>query len=191
MGSLKNILGMMGVPEKDKAKIRVLYDASSTIYRELYGDEQKKKYSSLSKEYLPALKEVVLDAGCGVGLFVEIIGSKVYYVGIDISLESLYKSPKSILDKVTDYVYCDVEMPPFRRKSFDKVYSFTQIHHSSDPISLINTLISLSKSFTIVSFLKKVYSQLPGICSNAYRIIDSKVDWIVIYKEGKYNRLNQ
>lgn len=178
---------MRGVPEKDKARIRVFYDASSPVYRELYGEEQKEKYLSISDKTLPLPKEVVLDVGCGVGLFAEFINRDVYYIGVDISLKSLYKAPRKRPDKIVDYIYCDIEAPPFREKSFDKVYSFTHIHHSPDPMRTINILTSLSRDVVVVTFLKKVFDNIPNIKINAHQIIDSYVDWIVIYRVDKYN----
>jgi|Deesub1362B_J571_1020462.scaffolds.fasta_scaffold00003_54 SAM-dependent methyltransferase len=172
---------MSSLPIKDKVRIRSLYDASSVIYRELYGDEQRYKYSSISNKYLPSQYESILDAGCGISLFAENISEKVYYVGIDISLKSLSLGKALHSRENTDYIYGDIDSPPFRAKSFDKVYSFTQIHHEQDHLNTLDILKNLAQTYLVVSYLKKVFEEPPDVPLTTLEIVDGGVDWIGIY----------
>lgn len=115
------------------------YDILSERYDELYGEEQVGKYKNVVKIYGGNLG-VVLDAGCGTGLFLEYVKHSreveyLLYVGVDISLGML-RIARLRKDNTSDFIYADVHKLPFRDKCFDTTVSITVIHHLNHKIAL-------------------------------------------------------
>ena len=76
----------------------------------------------LLKKY--KIKGLILDAGCGVGLKLEVLkGYRV--VGFDISIEGLKVAKESNFPLVR----ASIHILPFKDKSFDLVYSFQVLQH--------------------------------------------------------------
>lgn len=167
-------------PVKDKETIKKLYDASSPTYNQLYQDEQFMKYRSVPKMFMPNINDTVLDAGCGTGLLYDFFLNNnmkaVYYVGMDISMGQLLIAKRKNFNANIDLVYGDVDVPPFREKSFTHIFLITILHHSLDYTYTINILKKITKKVLITSFLKKVFINPPinGI------IVDGGADWVII-----------
>jgi ubiquinone/menaquinone biosynthesis C-methylase UbiE len=151
---------------KDKKTIKERYDnLGSTLYDIRYTLEQQAKYSFILKE----LKEqdLILDNGCGTGLFLPILDYTV--VGIDISNKLL---EKAIDRKRTAHhlIQGDSEYLPLRDSIFSAVVSVTVIQNLTNPKILAkeSTRISKPGSIIIISSLKKIYNEgtLRNIISN-------------------------
>ncbi|RLI90664.1 MAG: hypothetical protein DRO65_02470 [Candidatus Altiarchaeales archaeon] len=104
------------------------YDAVSRTYDDLYGLEQRLKYEAILEGI--NLCGLILDAGCGTGLFYEYVEKLCEYVGFDIS----YYMVKRCTVKYGKYwnanfICCDLEMPPFRPNVFDCIVAVTVVHH--------------------------------------------------------------
>ena len=71
---------------KDKRKVMQRYDLTAQMYDERYAEEQETKYR-VSLENLNVTGCVVLDVGCGSGLFFSHVAAQAsMVVGVDISL---------------------------------------------------------------------------------------------------------
>lgn len=107
--------------------------------------------------------KLVLDAGCGMGRFMEVAlkyGATV--VGIDLSLaveaahENLAHHPEA------HFVQADLFRLPFRPETFDLIYSLGVLHHTPDPSGALQGLVRLLKpggriSITLYSGYNRVY----------------------------------
>ncbi len=92
----------------------------------------------------------VLDAGCGFGRHAAVAarwGAEV--VAMDSSTEAVESAAKNLApggpSGSADIVQGDVRRPPFRRETFDHVYSFGVLHHVTDPAAAFAGLNSVLK----------------------------------------------
>jgi SAM-dependent methyltransferase len=107
--------------------------------------------------YVPDTKalrgRVVLDAGCGPGRLIPVAaGAAEYVVGLDFGSHierAAYRCRH--LDNV-DFVQGSVLSPPFRKETFDSVYSLGVLHHTPDPRSAclrLSTLLREGGAFAV------------------------------------------
>jgi SAM-dependent methyltransferase len=107
--------------------------------------------------------KVVLDAGCGMGRFAEIVqqhGGE--YVGLDYSLAiDAAQSNAGHLPNV-HFVQADIFNPPFKDQAFDLIFSLGVLHHTPDPRRAFASLPRVLKpggklSVTVYDAGNKVY----------------------------------
>ncbi|PUA32123.1 MAG: hypothetical protein B7O98_05450 [Zestosphaera tikiterensis] len=110
------------------------YEELSSVYDELYGDEQRSKYAIINEvltEMNIRLKDVVVDVGCGSGGLINdaLISDVLYYVGLDLSPKLLSKAREKLenLSLVGDVVAGDMFIMPFRSNSIKTLISVTAI----------------------------------------------------------------
>lgn len=143
-----------------KKKIQESYDAlGGRIYDIRYTEEQNKKYKIILDRIPPRSDNLILDCGCGTGLFLEMI--KVQSVGIDLSIILLEKALERNLLGNFNLVQADIEYLPFRNQVFNQIYSVTVFHNLKNPENGLNEIKRVSKkdSQIVVTGLKKAYSE--------------------------------
>lgn len=95
----------------------------------------------------------VLEAGCGRGYLEmavsELVGKKGLAVGLDMSTSILmFSSRKNRLTKNPDsaqYVRGNIDRAPFKKRSFDIIYSFGVLHHTPNTYNAFKSLLPLLK----------------------------------------------
>ena len=112
----------------------------------IWDNEYERCMSPLRKEHLTS-HHIVADFGCGMGRMIyRASKEKARFVGIDLSnaIESaslLCKNRNNVI-----FVQGDILNPPFKKGSFDTIYSVGVLHHLPDGISKgITILIKLLK----------------------------------------------
>jgi ubiquinone/menaquinone biosynthesis C-methylase UbiE len=116
-----------------KKESACFYDETATSYRELYTEEQMRKYDAALKVLRDPFLGIVLDVGCGQGLFLQrIFANSTLRVGIDVSLGML-AGAKKVTGFVADFLCADADHLPFREQVFDSVFSFTLLQNMPDP----------------------------------------------------------
>jgi ubiquinone/menaquinone biosynthesis C-methylase UbiE len=94
----------------------------------------------------PKPGEVILDAGCGTGVFtldILSIGSQV--IGLDISLPMLIHAGKKLKGFPFERVLADISNLPFPESSFDKVVSVTAVEFIKDAQGAVKELFRVTK----------------------------------------------
>jgi SAM-dependent methyltransferase len=89
----------------------------------------------------------VLDAGCGMGRFMEVAASEgAEVVGLDLSLavERAWRETKH--RSQVHVVQGDILRPPFRKDAFDAVYSIGVLHHTPDTRQAFRALHGLLRA---------------------------------------------
>ncbi len=114
------------------------YDSLSSSYDELYGSEQRDKYSKILGKVKLRKESILADLGCGTSeliMYKDVSQLTKYYVGIDISLKLLEFASKKIADLgvLTDLIAGDVFALPFRESAFDTAVSISVIR-CGDPV---------------------------------------------------------
>lgn len=129
------------------------YDSVSEGYNELYGEEQLKKWDISKKMVSFSKTDIVLDLGCGTGIFIPEIAKQVkMVVGIDASEGMVKKAPKP--ENVV-YIISDAGDIPFEDNYFNKVISFTMIQDIEDWEPVLSEIKRVCRGDVILSFLKR------------------------------------
>jgi ubiquinone/menaquinone biosynthesis C-methylase UbiE len=136
------------------------YDLTADMYEERYAEEQQAKYRA-ALESVDAAGGVVLDVGCGTGLFFSQVAAQAsMVVGIDISRKLLLKAGDKAKKLSNVFVMqVDADHLPFREGSFDAVFAFTVLQNMPKPSETLCELKWVAKlgGSVAVTGLKKAF----------------------------------
>jgi ubiquinone/menaquinone biosynthesis C-methylase UbiE len=137
------------------------YDVTAKGYDELHGEEQNAKYQATLKN-IDVFGGVVLDVGCGSGLFFKDVADKAKLViGIDFSrnLLLLAKDKARGLGNVF-VVQSDADHLPFVDGLFDGVFAFTVLQNMPQFSVALDEWRRVAKKNgkVVVTALKKAFS---------------------------------
>ena len=94
----------------------------------------------------PKQGEIILDAGCGTGIFTtDILSSGSQVIGLDISLPMLIQAKKKLKEYPFWIILADMLNLPFPESSFDKVVSVTALEFVEDAKGAIGELFRITK----------------------------------------------
>ena len=94
----------------------------------------------------PKRGEIVLDAGCGTGVFtLDIVSSGSGVVGLDISLPMLIQAGKKLKGLPFQRVLGDMSSLPFLENAFDKVISVTALEFIEDAKEAVEELFRVTR----------------------------------------------
>lgn len=114
---------------KHKRGVKKRYDLTARMYDARYEEEQEAKYQAALADV--KLEGLVLDVGCGTGLFFKHTSSKAKTViGVDISKSLLLlagERAKTVGN--VSLVQADADHLPFKNGVFDKVFAFTLLQN--------------------------------------------------------------
>lgn len=114
----------------EKRRVLELYKNLAPVYEQIY-NEQWEKYWLVSSQ----VGQKVADAGCGVGISLEVLDS--YVVCLDLSPDMLSRA-RERRGMWGELVQADFWMPPFRNEAFD-----TALFISAEDPSLFDQLAAL------------------------------------------------
>jgi malonyl-CoA O-methyltransferase len=145
---------------KEKNKIMQRYNTTADSYDEQYGEEQARKYRK-ALESVDVAGKMVLDVGCGSGLFFrEVVDKANFVVGVDISHKLLLKAQVNAKGfKDVFVLQADADNLPFKDGLFDAVFSFTVLQNMPQPTRTIQELGRVAKKNgrVAVTGLKKAF----------------------------------
>ncbi len=136
------------------------YDVLYSSYDELYRGEQFAKYSAALSS-IGNIRGLILDAGCGTGLFYEylrrsMVDNRFEYFGVDKSLNMLRRA-RARIDEQAHLMAACVELMPFRSDIFSYIFSFTVFHEVDIDKALTEIRrIGVCGAYVVISLLKKV-----------------------------------
>ncbi|MFW6132191.1 MAG: class I SAM-dependent methyltransferase [Candidatus Aminicenantaceae bacterium] len=132
----------------DKEKVGSFYNVVWTEYIPQYKESEKHWEIFYSSEEVK--NKSVLDAGCGTGIFSIIFSNKGAspITGIDISEGSL-QTGRNLMKKFNikniNFMKQDMLRLPFDNESFDIVWAWGTVHHTTAPFKAISELIRVLK----------------------------------------------
>ncbi len=145
---------------REKRTIKQRYDVTAASYDEQYAAEQERKYKK-ALENVNVAGKVVLDVGCGSGLFFSQVADPASaVVGVDISSKLLLKAKKNAnAFKNTFVLQADADHLPFRDFFFDVVFAFTVLQNMPKPSETLIELRRVTKKDhkIVVTGLKKAF----------------------------------
>jgi 2-polyprenyl-3-methyl-5-hydroxy-6-metoxy-1,4-benzoquinol methylase len=128
--------------------------------------------------------KLVLDVGCGMGRFAEIIlkyGGTV--VGIDLSYAVDAAWTNMGQHARANFVQANVFSLPFAPESFDLIYSLGVLHHTPDPRAAFNCLPALLKpGGTLMTTFYAAYNKAYVAASEFWRRVFRPVPRPLLYK---------
>ncbi|MGA3206989.1 MAG: methyltransferase domain-containing protein [Syntrophales bacterium] len=107
----------------------------------------RKYESELILNFLnPAPGELILDAGCGTGMFTrDIISKGSQVIGLDISFPMLRRAREKSGGVRFHPIWGDMSTPPFREESFNKVVSITALEFIAEAKSAVAELFRVAR----------------------------------------------
>jgi ubiquinone/menaquinone biosynthesis C-methylase UbiE len=94
----------------------------------------------------PTQGEIILDAGCGTGVFtLDILSLGARIIGLDISLPMLTRAAQKAGEYPFQTVLADMATLPFQENSFDKVVSVTAIEFFKGAKDVVRELFRVTK----------------------------------------------
>jgi ubiquinone/menaquinone biosynthesis C-methylase UbiE len=94
----------------------------------------------------PRQDEIILDAGCGTGIFtLDILSSGSKVIGLDLSLPMLKRAEEKLKRYPVQMVLADMLNLPFPEGSFDKVASITALEFIEDGNAAVGELFRVTK----------------------------------------------
>ncbi|HMK95456.1 MAG TPA: class I SAM-dependent methyltransferase [Candidatus Limnocylindrales bacterium] len=145
---------------KSKRRVMQQYDLTADMYEERYREEQQAKYKA-SLENVDVAGSIVLDVGCGTGLFFSQVADQVRMVlGVDFSRKLLLKAKNQAKKFSNAFVLrADVDYLPFSEGFFDAVFAFTVLQNMPEPSETLNELKRVAKpgGSVVVTGLKKAF----------------------------------
>ena len=116
------------------------------------GSLVKKYESELMLDFLkPAPGEMILDAGCGTGVFTrDIISRGSQVIGLDISFPMLRRAREKSGGVRFHPIWGDISTLPFREESFDKVISVTALEFIAEAKAAVAELFRVARRGGVV-----------------------------------------
>jgi ubiquinone/menaquinone biosynthesis C-methylase UbiE len=109
---------------KDAESIAKWYDALSSSYDELYGEEQGKKHREVLKLLGNREFKIIIDVGCGTGKLLGLISQRSELcIGIDLSAQMLSRAKRRGIDTGIQLIRADASHLPLREQIADGVSS--------------------------------------------------------------------
>jgi ubiquinone/menaquinone biosynthesis C-methylase UbiE len=145
---------------KDKRRVMKRYDLTADMYEERYAEEQRAKYRA-ALENINVDGSVVLDVGCGTGLFFSQVAANVNMVlGVDFSRKPLLRAKDEGKKLGNVFVLqADADHLPFKEGFFDAVFAFTVLQNMPKPSETLRELKRVAKlgGSIVVTGLKKAF----------------------------------
>ncbi len=147
---------------RKKRSVMRRYNLTAQIYDSRYREEQAAKYKAALKDVNVGASDVVLDLGCGSGLFFhEVAAEAGSVVGVDISKQLLLLARERAAEfPSTLLVLADADHLPFLVGVFSRVFAFTVLQNMPKPKETLIELKHVSKPDTlfVVTGLKATLS---------------------------------
>jgi len=145
-----------------KRKIIRRYDLTAQMYDARYSEEQEAKYKVAIEGLHVSNRSLILDVGCGTGLFFTYVDKKAkLVVGVEISSKLLAKAKQRTRNLCNVHlVRGDADHLPFKKRSFSVVSAFTLLQNMPKPLITLMEIKRTAKAngFVVVTGLKKAFS---------------------------------
>jgi ubiquinone/menaquinone biosynthesis C-methylase UbiE len=138
------------------------YNLTAQMYDARYCEEQESKYKAALESLSVSRGSLILDVGCGSGLFFgQVVDKANVVVGVDVSrgLLLLAKERSKIYPSVY-LVLADADHLPFKQDVFSHVFAFTVLQNMPNPAKTLEEfkLVAKREAPIVVTGLKAAVS---------------------------------
>ena len=124
---------------------------------------------------------VTLEVGCGYGRFVDVVqrlGGTI--IGVDLSTHSIELAQDFVgFRENVHLVQCDLFRLPFRKGSFDRIFSIGVLHHTPDTRRAFDAIVPYSRSQGQISIW--VYDPPGKVRANRWRTVTTRMPHQALY----------
>jgi ubiquinone/menaquinone biosynthesis C-methylase UbiE len=147
---------------KKKSSVMRRYNLTAEMYDARYCLEQQAKYEAALKCMKLKSGSIVLDLGCGSGLFFnQVASSAPFVVGVDVSKQLLLQAKERAKPHSNAaVVLADADHLPFSDSTFTHVFAFTMLQNMPKPLLTLQQAQNAArgKAFFVLTGLKRVFS---------------------------------
>ncbi len=147
---------------RKKRSVMRKYNLTAQMYDERYCEEQEAKYTVALEGSNMTQSSVILDVGCGSGLFFNhLLSKKVICVGVDVSRQLLLIAKNRVENLPSSHlVLADADYLPFREAVFSHVFAFTVLQNMPSPLQTLREvrLVAKRDAYFVVTGLKAAIS---------------------------------
>ncbi len=144
-----------------KRRVMRRYDSTAHMYDGRYAEEQEAKFEVALKALNLSCYALVLDAGCGTGLFFGHVASHAdTTIGLDFSRKILLQAKERAKNFSNVHVIlADADRIPFKEASFDIVFAFTLLQNMPNPDETLKEIGRAAKhgALLVITGLKKAF----------------------------------
>ena len=145
-----------------KRSVMRRYNLTAQMYDDRYRAEQEAKYKTALEGLNLNCNSVVLDVGCGTGLFFRHMANNGdLVVGVDVSRQLLLLAKDRIREHGNVFVVlADADHLPFKPQVFEFTFAFTVLQNMPKPVETLKQLVAVSThdAFFVVTWLKAAVS---------------------------------
>ena len=139
------------------------YDQTAETYDQQYMEEQNIKIVAALEALPQPIDEnaVILDAGCGTGLFFPHVTKKTkHIIGMDISPNLLRQARTKAEDNVA-LIEADADFMPFKAEIFTHTFAFTLLQNTPNPKRTLKEIRRVTRrdASLVITGLKKHFTQ--------------------------------
>jgi ubiquinone/menaquinone biosynthesis C-methylase UbiE len=139
------------------------YDQTAETYDQQYTGEQDLKIAAALESLTQPIDKnaVILDAGCGTGLFFPHIARKAKQtVGIDTSTELLKKAKTRAYHEIA-LIKAEADFLPFKAETFTHAFAFTLLQNTPHPQTTAEEIKRVTRrdATLVITGLKKYFTQ--------------------------------
>jgi SAM-dependent methyltransferase len=129
-----------------------------------------------------ALKQgLTLEVGCGYGRFVDVVqrlGGTI--IGVDLSTHSIDLAREFVGSRPgVHLVQCDLFSLPFRRETFDHLFSIGVLHHTPDTRQAFEAIVPYGRPSSRIAIW--TYHPRNKVSANRWRVVTTRVPASVLY----------
>lgn len=144
---------------KQKRSVMRRYDLTAQMYDQRYCEEQEAKYQTALEGLTITRSSVVLDVGCGTGLFFSHVPDKAAaVVGVDVSRGLLLQAKERARSRDNVFVVqADADHLPFKQGFFRFVFAFTVLQNMPKPLETLMEIkrVAMPEASVVVTGLKR------------------------------------
>jgi ubiquinone/menaquinone biosynthesis C-methylase UbiE len=144
---------------KQKRSVMRRYDLTAQMYDQRYCDEQEAKYKAALESLTITRNSLVLDVGCGTGLFFSHVANKAEaVVGVDVSRGLLLQAKERARGQGNVFVVqADADHLPFKQGFFSFIFAFTVLQNMPKPVETLKEITHVAKreASIVVTGLKR------------------------------------
>ena len=123
------------------------YDDSEVLWT--WSIEERRAYflEEIGAAELTGAERTFVEIGCGLGLVTSIAATELSLdaIGVDLSAAAMRATQRYRTNPLTHFIQASLWALPFRRSSFDVVYSHGVLHHAHDPETAFGAVAALAK----------------------------------------------
>jgi SAM-dependent methyltransferase/uncharacterized protein YbaR (Trm112 family) len=168
-----------------KERTRQSFGFQWTMYKTVREEEETPIFFDKTGFAQDELKgKLCLDGGCGYGRYSYVAakhGAEVVAVDLSQAVESAYANTRNV--GVVHVVQADLFNLPFRKESFDYVFSIGVLHHTPDPKGAFNAIVPLlKKGGRMAVWVYQVRSPLSMFLNGLIRVFTTRMSHSLLWK---------